>query len=148
MISDASAYLSPTREYDEPGLEKGDWPRDLDGPETLRMVEHLADIAYGASRCISGITCQHAIQDAAKPGLDMIADLLADAGRKLSALTGNPGRAAGASSPAQHGTRNQQELAAENFPGGPAASPQPGSGAAARPGRIPDSATRRPRRQP
>ena len=102
VISDAAAYLSPTRQFDEPSLEEGDWPRDLDGPETLRMVGHLADIAYGASRCIAGITCQHAIPDAAKPGLDVIANLLADAGRKLSALTGTPGREA--SPPARHST--------------------------------------------
>ena len=121
VISDASGYLSPTREYDEPSLEKGDWPRDLNGPETLRMVEHLADIAYGASRCITGITCQHAIPDAAKPGLDVIADLLAEAGRKLSALTEDPGREAGATVPEQHVTRTQRELAAENFPHGPTA---------------------------
>lgn len=143
VISDASGYLSPTREYDEPSLEKGDWPRDLNGPETLRMVEHLADIAYGASRCITGITCQHAIPDAAKPGLDVIADLLAEAGRKLSALTEDPGREAGATVPEQHVTRTQRELAAENFPHGPTASPQPGTATGASPGRGPDSAVRR-----
>jgi hypothetical protein len=38
VISDAGAYLSPTREFDEPSLEEGDWPRDLDSPETLRMM--------------------------------------------------------------------------------------------------------------
>ena len=143
VISDARAYLSPTREYDEPSLEKGDWPRDLDGPETLRMVGHLADIAYGASGCLAGITCQHAIQDAAKPELDVIADLLAEAGRKLSALTGNPGREAGATSPAQHATRTERELAAENFPRGPGASPPPRGGTGASPGQGPDSAVRR-----
>ena len=71
VISDAGAYLSPTREFDEPSLEEGDWPRDLDGPETLRLVGYLADVAYGASRCITGISCQHAIPDAAKPQLDV-----------------------------------------------------------------------------
>ena len=115
VISDAAAYLSPTRQFDEPSLEEDDWPRDLDGPETLRMVGHLADAAYGASRCLSGISCQHAIPDAAKPQLDVIADLLADAGRKLSALTEAPGRAAEPASPAQH--------AALDFPAGPAANP-------------------------
>ena len=94
VISDAAAYLSPTRQFDEPSLEEGDWPRDLDSPETLRMVGHLADIAYGASRCLAGITCQHAIPDAAKPELDVIANLLFEAGRKLSALTETPGREA------------------------------------------------------
>jgi hypothetical protein len=115
VISDAGAYLSPTREFDEPSLEEGDWPRDLDGPETLRLVGYLADVAYGASRCITGISCQHAIPDAAKPQLDVIADLLADAGRKLSALTETPGQGAEAASPAQH--------AGLDFPAGPAASP-------------------------
>jgi hypothetical protein len=115
VVSDTAAYLSPTRQFDEPSLEEGDWPQDLDGPETLRMVEHLADIAFGASRCISGISCQHAIPDAAKPQLDVIADLLADAGRRLSALTETPGRAAEAASPAQQ--------AGLDFPAGPTSSP-------------------------
>jgi len=129
VISDTAAYLSPTRQFDEPSLEEDDWPRDLDGPETLRMVGHLADAAYGASRCISGISCQHAIPDAAKPQLDVIADLLADAGRKLSALTETPGRAAEPSSPAQH--------AALDFPAGPTANPP---GEPAPPG-VPRTAT-------
>jgi hypothetical protein len=118
VISDAAGYLSPTREYDEPHLEEGDWPRDLDTPETLHMVEHLADIAYGVGNCITGIRCQHAIPDAAKPELDVIADLLAEAGRKLSALTQTPSRGAEAASPAQH--------AGLDFPAGPAARPSAG----------------------
>ena len=66
------------------------------------MVGQLADVAYGASRCLAGISCQHAIPDAAKPQLDVIANLLTDAGRKLSALTETAGREAEAASPAQH----------------------------------------------
>ena len=91
VISDAAAYLSPTREFDEPSLEEGDWPRDLDGPETLRMVGHLADVAYGASRCLAGISCQHAIPDAAKPELDVIADLLFRRRPQAHRADGNPG---------------------------------------------------------
>lgn len=129
VVSDTAAYLSPTREFDEPSLEEGDWPRDLDGPETLRMVGHLADVAYGASRCITGISCQHAIPDAAKPQLDVIADLLADAGRKLSALTGTPGRQQ--RPPARHSTlalisRLALRLARPlTLPGQPCQEPQP-----------------------
>jgi hypothetical protein len=135
MISDAGAYLSPTREFDEPSLEESDWPRDLDGPETLRMVGHLADIAYGASGCIAGITCKHAIPDAAKPGLDVIADLLFEAGRKLSALTGTPGREAEAASPAQHAGLDFPDAPAAGPPAGPArhASPRTATAPAARP---------------
>ena len=44
--------------FDEPGLEDDDWPRDLDGPETLQMLRHLADIADHADTCINGISCQ------------------------------------------------------------------------------------------
>ena len=68
-------YLSPTREYDEPGFRRG-WPRDLDGRETLAMMRHLAGIVDAASGCLAGITCQHAIADTAKPALDEIATLL------------------------------------------------------------------------
>ena len=118
VISDAGAYLSPTRQFDEPSLEEGDWPRDLDSPETLRMVGHLADVAYGASSCLAGITCQHAIPDAAKPELDVIANLLFEAGRKLSALTETAGQEAGAASPAQ--------LAGQDFPAAPTTSPPAG----------------------
>jgi hypothetical protein len=136
VISDAGAYLSPTREFDEPSLEEGDWPRDLDGPETLRLVGYLADVAYGASRCITGISCQHAIPDAAKPQLDVIADLLADAGRKLSALTETPGQGAEAASPAQH--------AGLDFPAAPTASAPAGP---ARPTAARPAPTARPPRQ-
>ena len=115
VISDAGAYLSLTREFAEPSLEEGDWPRDLDSSETLRMVGHLADIAYGAGSCLAGITCQHAIPDTAKPELDVIANLLFEAGRKLSALTGTLGREASAASPAQQ--------AGQDFPAAPTASP-------------------------
>lgn len=55
----------------------------------------------------------------------------------------DPGREAGATTPAQHATRTQRELAAENFPHGPAASPQPRSGTGASPGQDPDSGVRR-----
>ena len=67
VVSAAAAYLSPTRQFDEPSLEEDDWPRDLDGPETLRMVGHLADAAYCASRCTSGISRQHAARPPAAP---------------------------------------------------------------------------------
>ena len=40
LTGDGAAFLSPTREFDEPGLEEGDWPRDLDGPETQQMLRH------------------------------------------------------------------------------------------------------------
>lgn len=135
VISDAAAYLSPTREFDEPSLEEDDWPRDLDGSETLRMVGYLADVAYAASGCISGISCQHAIPDAAKPQLDVIADLLADAGRKLSALTGTPGPAAETASPAQHAALDFPAGATSSPPGDPArpAVPRTATAPAARP---------------
>jgi hypothetical protein len=138
VISDAAAYLSPTRAFDEPSLEERDWPRDLDGPETLRMVGHLAGIAYGAGSCLAGITCQHAIPDAAKPGLDVIASLLFEAGRKLTALTGTPGREPEGASPALH--------AGLDFPAGPTASPPAGPDRQAAPGTTP--AARRPRQSP
>jgi hypothetical protein len=105
VLTDTAAYLSPTREFDEPHLEESDWPPDLDGPETLRMTGHLADIVHEASRCLIGIGSQHAIPDAAKPEHDAVADLLARAGRKLSALPGIPGQETGAASTAAAGTK-------------------------------------------
>jgi len=138
VISDAAGYLSPTRAFDEPSLEGTDWPRDLDGPETLRMMGHLAGIAYGAGSCLAGITCQHAIPDAAKPELDVIADLLFEAGRKLTALTEARGREAEGASPAQH--------AGLDFPAAPTASPPAGPDRQAAPGTT--SAARSPRQSP
>jgi len=138
VISDAAAYLSPTRQFDEPSLEESDWPRDLDNPETLCMVAHLADIAYGASSCLAGITCQHAIPDAAKPELDVIANLLFEAGRKLTALTGTPGQEAEGASPAQH--------AGLDFPAAPTASPATSPNRQAAPRTTPTA--RSPRQSP
>src|SRR5260370_197056 len=139
-VGDSAAYRGLRGELDEPSLEEGDWRRDLDGPETLRMVGHLADVAYGASRSVSGISCQHAIPDAAKPQLDVIADLLADAGRKLSALIETPGRAAEAASPAQHD--------GPDFPAGPTSSPPADSARPAVPGTATAPAPRPPKPSP
>ena len=100
------------------------------------MVEHLADIAYSAGRCLAGITCQHAIPDAAKPELDVIADLLFEAGRKLTALTGTPGQETKGASPAQH--------AGLDFPAAPTVSPPVGP---ARPTVARTAPTARPPRQ-
>jgi hypothetical protein len=98
MVSDAAGYLSPTREFDVPHLEEGDWPPDLNPAETLAMLRQLAGITHAISGCLGGITCQHAVPDAAKPELERIADLLTHAGSQLSGLAGSPAqdtRAAG-----------------------------------------------------
>ena len=92
LIDDAAGFLSPTREYDEPGFTG--WPRDLDGRETLAMMRQLAGIVDAASGCLAGITCQHAIADTAKPALDEIATLLIATARKLHVLSGTAGREA------------------------------------------------------
>jgi hypothetical protein len=107
---DAAGFLSPTREYDEPGFTG--WPRDLDGQETLAMMRQLAGLVDATSGCLAGITCQHAIADTAKPGLDEIATLLNATARKLDMLSGTAGREAGtAASPVQQ--------AGQDFPHGP-----------------------------
>lgn len=90
MVSDAAGYLSPTRDFDVPHLEAGDWPPDLNPAETLAMLGHLAGITHDISGCLGGITCQHAVPDAAKPELERIADLLTHAGSQLSGLAGTP----------------------------------------------------------
>ena len=125
LISDADAYLSPTRGFDEPHLEAKDWPRDLDGPETLDMVGHLAEITHSVSGCITGISCQHGIPDAAKPELETIANLLTEAGSKLRAVRGIPGQEAQAASTAPH--------AGLDFPHTPATRPPSGSARPAAP---------------
>src|ERR1017187_4913148 len=92
LMDDAAGFLSPTREYDEPGFTG--WPRDLDGQETLAMMRQLVGIMDAAGGCLAGITCQHAIAATAKPGLDEIATLLtatATAG-KLRVLSETAGR--------------------------------------------------------
>jgi len=112
LMDDAAGFLSPTREYDEPGF--AGWPRDLNGPETLAMMGQMAGIADAASGCLAGITCQHAIADTAKPALDEIATLLAATAGKLRVLSGAAGREAGtAASPVRH--------AGQDFPHGPMA---------------------------
>jgi len=58
LTGDAAAFLSPTRMFDEPGLDEDDWPQDLDGPQTRQMLGHLADIADHADTCLNGIGCQ------------------------------------------------------------------------------------------
>ena len=110
LVDDAAGFLSPTREYDEPGFTG--WPRDLDGRETLAMMRELAGIVDATSGCIAGITCQHAIADTAKPGLDEIATLLTATARKLDVLSRTAGRDAGtAASPVRQ--------AGQDFPHGP-----------------------------
>ena len=112
LMDDAAGFLSPTREYDEPGFTG--WPRDLDGRETLAMMRQLVGIVDAASGCLAGITCQHAIADTAKPALDEIATLLTATARKLHVLSGTAGREAGtAASPVLH--------AGQDFPHGPMA---------------------------
>jgi hypothetical protein len=110
LAGDAAGFLSPTRAYDEPGFTG--WPRDLDGRETLAMMRQLAGIVDAASGCLAGITCQHAIADTAKPGLEEIATLLTATARKLDVLSGTAGRDAGpAASPVRQ--------AGQDFPHGP-----------------------------
>ena len=120
LTGDAAAFLSPTRMFDEPGLDEDDWPQDLDGPQTRQMLGHLADIADHADTCLNGIGCQHSIADAAKPELEEIGNLLGEACRRLRALNGNPGPETQAATPVQH--------AGLDFPAAPAPSP-PGSSA-------------------
>ena len=86
LTGDAEAFLSPTRAFNYPHLEEGDWPRDLDDRETRGALEHLADIADNVSGCVTGIRCQHGVPDSVKPELDKIADLLTEAGRRITAL--------------------------------------------------------------
>ena len=46
LMDDAAGFLSPTREYDEPGFTG--WPRDLDGRETLAMMRQMAGVVDAA----------------------------------------------------------------------------------------------------
>jgi hypothetical protein len=129
LTSYAAAFLSPTREFDEPGLEESDWPQDLDGPETQQMLRHLADIAHHASTCINGIGCQHRIADAAKPELDEIDQLLSEACRRLRALDGIPGPETQAATPVQHAGLDFPATPAAIPPDGPAPRTAPGTAA-------------------
>jgi hypothetical protein len=133
MVSDAAGYLSPTRQFDVPDLEASDWPPDLNPAETLAMLGHLARLTHDISGCLTGIACQHAVPDAAKPELEQTADLLTGAGHKLSALGTMPGRDAGTAVPPGD-TR-------QDFPHPPVVSPPGGT----RPGRpVTPPATRHP----
>ena len=102
LTSDAAAFLSPTREFAEPGLEESDWPRDLDGRRNAADAETIwLDLADHASTCINGIGCQHSIADGARPELDEIDQLLSAACRRLRAWTEARARNA-AAAPGQH----------------------------------------------
>jgi hypothetical protein len=136
QISDAAAFLSPTRRWDEPGLEDSDWPRDLDGPETTLMIGHLAEITSSASACIAGIRSKHSIPGAAKPELGEIDALLSEAARRASVLTGIlQAEARGTSASQQAGL---------DFPDAPAAQP-PGPDPGAAPGPAGAPVTRAPK---
>jgi hypothetical protein len=132
LTGDAAAFLSPTRMFDEPGLDEDDWPRDLDGLQTRQMLGHLADIADHADTCLNGIGCQHSIADAAKPELEEIGNLLGEACRRLRALNGNPGPETQAATPVQH--------AGLDFPAAPAPSPPGNSASRTTPGAAPHTA--------
>jgi hypothetical protein len=129
LTSYAAAFLSPTRPYDEPGLEEDDWPEDLDGPETLQMLTHLGDIADYASVCIDGIRCQHKIAEEAKPELDEIDQLISDACIRLRALNVSPGPETQAVTPAQHAGLDFPAAPAVIAPDGPARRTVPGAAA-------------------
>lgn len=137
LTGDAAVFLSPTREFDEPGLDEGDWPRDLDAPGTQQLLRHLADIADHASTCLNGIGCQHSIVDAAKPELHEIDQLLSEACRRLRALDGIPGPETRAATPVQH--------AGLDFPAAPAATPLDAPARKAAPGAAAPHTARPPK---
>ena len=110
LMSNAEAFLSPTREFDEPHLVESDWPRDLDRPETRVALGHLADIISSLGGCTDGIRCHHNVPESAKPEFDTITALLLDAGRKLDAQTRAPSREADSASPAQRAALNRSWL--------------------------------------
>jgi len=115
LTGNAGAFLSSTRMFDEPHLEKTDWPRDLDRPETQAVLGHLADIIHSLDTSVDGIRCQHSVPDSAKPELDKVTALLLEAGLKLGAAAEGPGREAGSAGPAQQ--------AGLSFPQAPLAGP-------------------------
>jgi hypothetical protein len=127
LTGDAAAFLNPTRMFDELHLDESDWPRDrprdrprdLGRPETQAVMRHLADIAHSLDGCLGGVRSQHNVPDTAKPELDAVADLLMNAGRRLSALAEAPGQGPGSDSPAQQ--------AEQSFPQAPLAGPAVGS---------------------
>jgi hypothetical protein len=131
LMSNAGAFLSPTREFDEPHLEKSDWPRDLDRSETRVALGHLADVIYSLGGCTDGIRCHHNVPDSAKPELDTITALLVDAGRRLGAQTRAARREADSAGPAQRAALNFPRPplagppAAPSRPGAPTAEPGP-----------------------
>jgi hypothetical protein len=125
LMSNAGAFLSPTREFDEPHLEENDWPRDLDRPETRDALAHLADVISSLGGCIDGIRCHHNVPGSAKPELDKITALLVDAGLRLGAQTRALSREADSAGPAQQ--------AGLNFPRAPLAGPPAAPGRPATP---------------
>jgi len=118
QIGNAPAFLSPTRMFDRPHLEESDWPRDLDRPETHEVIGYTADMAHSLDACLREIRSQYNVPDTAKPELDAVADLLMDAGFRLSALAKALGQGPGSADPAQQ--------AGQSFPRAPLAGPAVG----------------------
>jgi hypothetical protein len=137
MVSDAAGYLSPARDFDVPHLGAGDWPPDLNPAETLAMLGQLAAITHNVSGCLTGITAQHAVPDAAKPELDAIADLLTHAGSTLTGLAGTPQPAAPAAGGPRGTSQDFPHPPAPRTPGGTYSPARPAAPPSGRPGMTP-----------
>jgi hypothetical protein len=122
--------------------EDGDWPRDLTRDELARLMPQLRETIQNLADAIELVLDR-----------DNLATNHADAGRAERVAEGlrlvtqgaeaiRAGEGLFGTAPGQPAPRAQQELAAENFPRGPAAGPRPSGGPAQPAAPSPHSAAR------
>jgi len=125
IINAIGDFFNPVEKYFGPH-EDEDWPRDLTRGELAGLIPRLNQSVASLSWTFENIL-QENQQDVADPGkAEQVKEGIRLLGQAYDAIrAGETLFGAVASQPA---TRTQQELAAENFPRGPAAGSQPGSG--------------------
>lgn len=142
ITHDVGEFFNPVEKNFGPH-EAEDWPRDLTRGELAGLMPQLRETIQNLSYTIT-LILDRDILDAnhANPGE---AELAAEGVRLVEqgAEAIRAGETLFGAADAQPAARTQQELAAENFPHGPAAGQHLSGGAGASPGDIPDSAARR-----
>ena len=125
IITAIGDFFNPVEKYFGPH-EAEDWPRDLTHGELAGLIPRLNLSVASLSWTFENILRENQ-QDVADPAkAEQVREGIRLLGQAYDAIRAGEtlfGAAAG-----QPAARTQQELAAENFPRGPAAAPQPGSG--------------------
>lgn len=145
IITAIGEFFNPVEKYFGPH-EAEDWPRDLTRGELAGLIPRLNQSVASLSWTFENIL-QENQQDVADPGkARQVREGIRLLGQAYDAI--RAGEALFGTAAGQPATRTQQELAAENFPRGHAAGPQPGSGTEDAARQAPGSTARRSPAQP